>query len=94
LSTYWADFDKVYMKKKFVYDWPHVKDDQEKFSEGINELSAKLKDDGREELKIRLTAKKQTQTFDKEFAENLKDDINKNQLNIELLDKSQIKKDF
>jgi len=82
------------MKKKFVFDWPHVKEDQEKLSEGINELSAKLKDDCREELKIRITKKKQTQEIDKEFAENLKDNSNKNQLNIQLLDKSQIKKDF
>ncbi len=42
LTTYWAEFDHVYMKKKFVYDWPNVLIDQELFSSKIHVLSEEL----------------------------------------------------
>ena len=35
LSTYWRQFDRVYVKPKLIHNWPQVADDHEEIANGI-----------------------------------------------------------
>ena len=35
MSTYWRQFDRVYVKPKLIHNWPQVADDHEEISNGI-----------------------------------------------------------
>lgn len=48
LSTYWRQFDRIYVKPKLIHNWPQVADDHDEISNGImnviNEFKRKKKD--------------------------------------------------
>jgi len=79
------------MKKKLVHDWPFVKEDQEKFSSKITELSLQLKEDSLKEV---LTVKKSIHSMKEIKLLDLKKDEPTETLTTKLLTESKFSKDF
>lgn len=43
LSTYWRQFDRIYVKPKLIHNWPQVADDHNEIANGIINVITEFK---------------------------------------------------